>query len=144
MDKLTTAEVKKIELDMLAYIHKVCVENNIRYWVCGGTLIGAIRHNGFIPWDDDIDIDMPRPDFERFKKIADSSRYMLLTAENEKYYYASAKLVDNNTVLNENNFEGNIDGLGVFVDIFPLDGLPSDAKKQRIELWLPGPGGMGR
>ncbi len=133
MKQITPSEAKKIELDILRYVHKICTENNIRYWVCGGTLIGAVRHNGFIPWDDDVDINMPRPDFERFKKIAGSSRYKLLTAENDNYFYAAAKLVDTKTVLSENNFVGEIEELGVYLDIFPLDGLPDNINKAKKE-----------
>ena len=67
--KISLEEIHKIELDIMDYIHKICEENQIRYYLVGGTLIGAIRHKGFIPWDDDMDIDMPRKDYERFKQV---------------------------------------------------------------------------
>ena len=70
MKKLTDKEVKQIELDILEYVHNFCEENGLKYIMNYGTLIGAVRHKGFIPWDDDIDISMPRADYE--KLIADS------------------------------------------------------------------------
>ncbi len=66
MKTITPEEQKTIQLDLLQKTADFCKENNIRYYLCGGTLIGAIRHKGYIPWDDDIDISMPRPDYDRF------------------------------------------------------------------------------
>ena len=61
MQEISLEEIKKIELELLSYVDSVCKKENIRYFLCGGTLLGAVRHKGFIPWDDDIDIVMPRP-----------------------------------------------------------------------------------
>ena len=66
--QLTTEEVKKMNIDILSVVADFCEKNGLRYWLYYGTLIGAIRHNGYIPWDDDIDIAMPRPDYEKFLK----------------------------------------------------------------------------
>ena len=66
MREINLDEMKKIELNILKEIHEICIKQNFRYFLVGGTLLGAIRHNGFIPWDDYIDIGMPRPDIEKF------------------------------------------------------------------------------
>ena len=64
--EVTLDEMRTIQLDILNKIQEFCIKNNIRYSLCGGTLLGAVRHKGYIPWDDDVDIFMPRPDYERF------------------------------------------------------------------------------
>lgn len=137
--ELSLAEVKSIETEILDYIASICEENNLRYFLAGGTLLGAIRHKGFIPWDDDIDINMPRPDYEKLIKIMSdkTGRFKLMTAESsEDYVYAFAKMVDTTTELIEQDIPHP--GYGLFVDIFPLDGLPdneSDRKKFQDKMW---------
>ena len=133
MKKITLEEQKKIELDILKYTKKICDKNNLRYYLAGGTLLGAIRHKGFIPWDDDIDILMPRPDYEKFSEIMknENNRYLLLTPEQDDYYYLFNKLVDKNTILNE-YWTNPIKNMGVYIDIFPLDGFPDDEKEYNI------------
>lgn len=122
-------EIKEIELKILLDIKKICESANIRYYLCGGTLLGAIRHNGFIPWDDDIDIYMPRPDVERFIKAMErvSQNYRVLKPLDEGYYYNFVKVVDINTIMIEKGIN-RIEGLGVFVDIIILDGMPNKSK----------------
>jgi lipopolysaccharide cholinephosphotransferase len=126
MKEITLDELKKIELGILEEIDKICKEQNIRYSLCGGTLLGAIRHGGFIPWDDDIDIFMPRPDYNRFVEYCskNSTPFALLCNKtDERYGYLFAKAMAKNTVIKEeNNNPKNID-MGVYVDVFPIDGL---------------------
>lgn len=129
----TVKEVQKICLEILKFFDKLCRENNLTYFLCGGTLLGAIRHNGFIPWDDDVDVCMPRNDFDRMIEIMNgySDRYRLLYPGcSNDYYYTFGKIVDNSTILRECGYS-RIQGLGVYIDIFPLDGLPDDNKRQK-------------
>lgn len=114
--------MQSIELNLMKYIHKVCVENNLVYYLYGGTLLGAVRHKGFIPWDDDLDIIVPRKDYERLISILnEEDEYRLLSYEYvEDYYYPFAKLVDPSTRLVEYGLK-ECSEMGVWVDIFPLD-----------------------
>ena len=124
MRQLSLDEIKNRECQILEYIDKICRENNIKYFLAAGTLIGAIRHKGFIPWDDDIDIFMTRCNYMKFLKISseeDNKRFLTLSLQTDKeYYYPFAKIVDSETMLEEKLFK-NISKLGVWVDIFPLD-----------------------
>ena len=133
--ELSLEEIKSIELDILKYVKKVCEENNLRYFLCGGTLLGAVRHKGFIPWDDDIDIALPRDDYLKLIKILDDGhRYRSLSVyNNEDYYYPFAKIVDTNTILENDNLYP-LKELGVYIDVFPIDGLPQKSKKINYHL----------
>lgn len=120
-------ELRNIQLDILRYIHKICDENNLTYFLAGGTLLGAVRHKGYIPWDDDIDIAMPRKDYYKLLKIigsnSNNSFYGIKSFEvTEGYYYPFAKLVDTRTKVDETEVK-DIEGLGINIDIFILDGL---------------------
>ena len=122
-------ELKKIELDILRQIHEVCTQNGFRYSLAGGTLLGAVRHGGFIPWDDDIDIFMPRPDYEKLIEYCKTHQtpFKLICNETEsKYSYLFAKAVNPNTVIIEEGSNRTKVDLGVYVDIFPIDGLGGD------------------
>ena len=119
-------ELKNIELNILMQIHNICITENIRYSLCGGTLLGAVRHGGFIPWDDDIDIFMPRPDYNKFINYCkeNNTPFQLICYEtNPKYGYLFAKAIDKTTTIIERNGNRNNIEMGVYVDIFPIDGL---------------------
>jgi len=122
--ELTTEELKRTELDILRAIRDFCDAKGLKYFLCGGTLLGAVRHKGFIPWDDDIDIGMLRSDYETFiNEFPDTGRYRVITYKNNKEYRNPyAKVVDTATVLKE-QLVRNTEGMGVFVDVFPFDGL---------------------
>ena len=115
-------ELKNIELDILIYIDKICKKHNLNYYLFGGTLLGAVKYKGFIPWDDDIDIALFREDYNKLINILkNDEKYKLFSVYNCKnYYYPFSKLSDQNTLLFENAKE--IEGLGVNIDIFPIDG----------------------
>ena len=124
-------QLKKIELQLLRDVHEICEKENLRYSLGGGTLLGAVRHKGFIPWDDDIDIMMPRPDYDALIAycLSHDVPFKVWSWETDKSYVdLSAKVYDPNTVLEDENI---VDGnkIGVNIDIFPIDGLGNTYKK---------------
>lgn len=104
-------------------------QNNLKYWTCGGTTLGSIRHGDIIPWDDDIDIYMPRKDYEQLLKIRHRlpNGYKMIALGDEGYYCPFGKIIDTNTTLWE--VEEIPFVMGVFVDIFPLDYLDLEPRK---------------
>lgn len=124
MKRLTPSEIKEMQLDILSTIADFCQRNHLRYYLYYGTLIGAIRHNGYIPWDDDVDIIMPRPDYEKFiKTFNDSSKaYKVLDDRISTGYYLDFAKVHNPKTIIESEFSKE-KSFGVFVDIFPFDGV---------------------
>lgn len=130
MKELTIKEKHEIILEIMKDIDKFCRENDIPYTISAGTMLGAIRHGGFIPWDDDADLFMLREDFDRFVKIYKSPKYHLLfNTRGEKEFLASgyAKVSDPATRIEDNK---TLTEYGVYVDIFPLDAVPEDPKEQ--------------
>lgn len=123
-------ELRTIQLGILKHVHNFCDEKKIKYFMCGGTLLGAVRHKGFIPWDDDIDIMMLRTDYERFLEEYPNhqTEYKLYSIRNyKKYPHTYAKVSDERTCLIE-EMHGAI-SIGVNIDVFPIDDLPDDKKK---------------
>lgn len=134
MRELTLQELKDIELDILKFFDAFCKENNIRYYISHGTLLGAIRYKKFIPWDDDVDLLIPREDYDRMITLfQDTERYHLFAFEKDQnYLYPFAKLCDLNTRKVENGYNNGVE-LGVDIDIFPLDAWDNEleiAKKE--------------
>lgn len=115
-------------LDILKAFMEICKTHNLRYYCCAGTAIGAARHHGMIPWDDDIDVLMPRPDYDRLLEIAkkeDFGKYEVVTPyNNESYPLYFSKLVNRETTLIEEKERPCI--IGLYVDIFPLDATDDD------------------
>ncbi len=123
----TLDELKQIELEIMKKVHAFCEEHDIHYYLAYGTLIGAIRHHGFIPWDDDIDIWMKREDYDKFCSLFPAfapSLGLELINHTTPHYYARAfsKVINTATVMKEHGFKG--DPFGVFIDIWPLDAAP--------------------
>ncbi len=123
--EVSEAEIKQIQLNILIEIDAFCRENRLKYFIGYGTLLGAIRHKGFIPWDDDIDIWMPRPDYDRFIKIFVSANYQLNAPEKNGYWLSLIKVSDKRTYIEQNPPMSSYP-IGVHIDIMPLDGEPND------------------
>ena len=120
-------ELKKIQLNILDAVNDFCRLNNITYYLACGTLLGAIRHKGYIPWDDDIDIVMPRPDYLKFLKTFKSENLEILSIyNNNKCPFSFAKVMDIRTQIIESTNIKQV--IGINIDIFPLDGLPTNIK----------------
>lgn len=119
------AELHACLLNMAKDFHKLCQEHDLQYYVIGGTFLGAVRHHGFIPWDDDMDIGMPRESYERFLKLPKEALPSYFIRMDKGYNkdhgdYPFIKLCNKNTTLVEDINEYRVEG--VFIDIFPLDG----------------------
>lgn len=130
MRKIDTEELKKIQLKILREVADFCEKNNIKYWIDCGTLLGAIRHKGYIPWDDDIDVGMLREDYDKFQRIfnKEDGKYTFVSYESDPtFYLPSGKVIDNSTVLYEPDENGV--KLAVNIDIFVYDNAPDDDKE---------------
>ena len=118
-------ELHSILLEMAKSFHEICVKNDIPYWMLGGTMLGAVRHKGFIPWDDDMDFGIPRKDFNRFIDIAKQvlpSQYELLTIEDsERLLTNTVKIVNKDTIIRETYVEDSLPPIGINIDVFPID-----------------------
>lgn len=126
MQELTLKELQQLEIEILEDIHDFCLNNNLRYSLYGGTAIGAVRHSGFIPWDDDIDIVMPRSDYERFCGLYSSNRFQLVERRLDKgSWLGFARVCDANRTLYKSTCPWHRKEYGVWVDIFPADGYDS-------------------
>lgn len=137
MREIGLEERKKLQLDILIDVASFCEKHGIIYFLSSGTLLGAVRHQGYIPWDDDIDIMMPRPDYTRFAQEYNSDIYEFMDMNKDvSFPYVLAKVVDKRTYLKERVI--NCKQLGVHIDIFPLDGLSRNELIQRIHLFIMG------
>lgn len=130
MKPIELKEMQQIELNLFKEFVKVCEKHNLRYYMDGGTLLGSCWFKGFIPWDDDIDLKMPRPDYEKFLNLGkELPEYISIdTPDEKKCEYVFSKIIDNRTILIEEN-KGVEKHTGVYVDLFPMDGYPNDEKE---------------
>lgn len=121
-------KLQLVELEILNEFVRICEAHSLQYYLVGGTLLGAVRHKGFIPWDDDIDVAMPREDYDSFAQIAPqelNSQYFYQSSETDPYYFLTyAKIRKNGTEVYEERFKNAKFHKGIFIDIFPLDFCP--------------------
>lgn len=140
-EKIELRETQQIALDILRIVSKICDEQGFRYYLVFGTLIGAIRHKGFIPWDDDLDIMMPRPDHDMFVRyfISHPEKFpnlMIFTSDNNRNYpYMITRVSDDRYRIVMDNEKPY--GMGVFIDIYPYDGM-GETWKEAVKFQLKG------
>ena len=144
-DEKILTRIKNTEKDILIYFQDICEKYNLKYFAAFGTLLGTIRHGGFIPWDDDIDVAMPRKDYNRFLEIMqreENSRFSLQIPETDsKYHLTFAKLRMKNTKFLEERLVEADAQEGFYIDIFPYDNIPDDEKQakahmKKCALWI--------
>lgn len=134
-ETVNTRDIQEEEVKILLDFAKVCDKNQLTYYISGGTFIGAVRHKGFIPWDDDIDVAMPRKDYNRFLKIAPNE----LQSNHKLVHYSCDKNVIHYFAKIEDNKYQLIDRtaaiprkVNLWIDVFPLDGLPENILKNKL------------
>ncbi len=127
------------QLEILKVFDHFCNKHNLKYSLYAGSLLGAVRHHGFIPWDDDLDVCMPRSDYERFQALWKESPpegYVLQNKENSKYFDQSfTKIRKDHTTFLENEWQIGNHHTGIFLDIFPIDRIPANRFKRLIFKW---------
>ncbi len=133
VEELSLKELKQIELEILLDFDRVCKDNNITYYIYAGTLLGAIRHKGFIPWDDDIDVVLDRTNYNKFLKARDQlkEKYKVYSIDVDKNYSTPlAKIIDLDTKLVQ-NVKDRVE-LGVYIDLFIWDYVPDNRFKRKL------------
>lgn len=139
---LSSEELRKLQmksLEILLYFKKFCDENGLLFYLCGGCCIGAIRHKGFIPWDDDIDVFMPREDYEKlfalWNKKADTKKYSCLRTTKDQFIgNVMTTIVDNKTEVIRPWQKGKDGHKGVMIDVLPLDGCAPKGMKRKMQM----------
>lgn len=136
---LTLEEIQDELLSMLKVAGSWLLEHGIRYSLSDGSLLGAVRHKGFVPWDDDLDIYMPRPDYEKWLALADEFKsatgFDVMSCRNGTYHYPFSKMTNPAIRAQEVSVEGNYEGY-LWIDVFPVDGVPDDdAEYAKLIRW---------
>lgn len=128
-------KLQLVQMEILKYIDEFCIKNKLRYSIAYGTILGAVRHGGFIPWDDDLDICMPREDYEKFIKLwKDTDKYLLQNHNtNPDFTQSFTKIRKKNTAFVQEADIGLDYHKGIFVDVFPFDKVPESAIKRKSQ-----------
>lgn len=131
-------DVWKVEQEILDVFHKVCVDNNLKYSIAYGTLLGAVRHKGFIPWDDDIDVIMPREDYEKLRTLWVKNapkKYIFQDYYTDKNYINNfAKIRKDKTAFVQSEKEKDFNyHKGIFIDVFPADRVPNSSMSRKFK-----------
>lgn len=137
---VTVRQLQLKLLEIFLYFKKICEKNNLTYWCGGGTMLGAIRHKGFIPWDDDLDVFLPRKDYERlyeiWNQVADTSNYVLVrTDEKANYHHAAMNLVDIRTTYVNKHSENEDIYHGIYIDVIPFEGCPNSRIERAVQIY---------
>jgi len=142
MDQAKTTPVEEIQrkmLEILVYFKEFCEENQLQFTLCGGTCLGAVRHQGFIPWDDDVDVFMLREDYEKlpllWQEKADTSRYSCVRSnETINIHHSATEIKDNNTTfINRHSVDSDINH-GLMIDVIPIDGIPASRWRRLAQM----------
>ena len=134
MRRIEDEELKTLQIDILDSVSQFCEQNGLRYILAYGTLLGAVRHKGYIPWDDDIDIAMPRPDYEIFMKKYHSCLFKAVSYKiDSRYSLPFGKVYNVKTIIDEHKYKQ--DCFGVYIDVFPLDGIMSEKQMRNCWRW---------
>ena len=139
MTELEKNKLKQLQIDMLKEFIRICENENLQWFVVGGTALGTVRHKGFIPWDDDIDVAMPREDYDKFMAVAQSylpNHLFLQNINTDKEYIMNfAKIRDSRTTFVESSIASLKINHGVYIDVFCLDGFPNSKFSQKTFLF---------
>ena len=133
MVRMTINEIQSVSFDILKYVNSFCQQRHLTYFLDSGTLLGAAREKGFIPWDDDVDIMMPRPEYDRFEReFVDNDEYMLFSYRRGNSYLPYMRVCEMKKTLYGQRILWTRDSPGVGIDIFPLDGAPSSPEQYAL------------
>ena len=138
-EKIKQRKLWDVQLDILEIVNQICRDNNLHYSLYAGTLLGAVRHQGFIPWDDDLDVCMPRDDYEKFLKIWKDNEHPGYVLQNKRitpsFTQSFSKIRKDHTTFLQYEWEKGRYHTGIFVDIFPIDRCPASSLKQKAFQW---------
>lgn len=137
---VTIRQLQDKLLEIFMYFKKICEDNGLNYWCGGGTMLGAVRHGGFIPWDDDLDVFMPRKDYESLYKIwntiADTDHYALVrTDRSHNYHHTAMNLVDLKTTFIQFHSENEDIYHGCYIDVIPFEGCPDGRLSRAFQIY---------